>query len=70
VIIGTFKLGGLPGGHIILLVGIDDYDYIVNDPFGNANTNYKDKNGAGVIYPKELIKKVCSETPSYMSWKT
>jgi hypothetical protein len=52
VIIGTNKLGGLPGGHIILIVDQNNGDYIVNDPFGNAITKYKNKDGHEVRYPK------------------
>ena len=52
VIIGTDKMGGLPDGHIILLC---DYDkerdvFIVNDPFGNARSNYSDHDGEAVKY--------------------
>jgi len=53
VIIGTNKMGGLPGGHIILLV---DYDrdrrgFIVNDPYGDARGNYLYAHGEGAVYP-------------------
>ncbi len=53
VIIGTNKMGGLPGGHIILLCDYDaiNYSYLVNDPYGNALTGYKDPTGQGVPYP-------------------
>ena len=52
VIIGTNKMGGLPGGHIILLV---DYDhernaFVVNDPYGDATGNYLYAHGHGVRY--------------------
>lgn len=53
VIIGTKKMAGLPGGHIIL--GVDNADdgekIVVNDPFGNAATSYSNENGKGVVYP-------------------
>ena len=68
VIIGTDKLGGLPGGHIILLIGLEGSDYIVNDPYGNANTLYSDKNGKAVKYSQELIKTVCGVAPLYIGW--
>lgn len=57
VIIGTKRMGGLPGGHIILLVDYDraKHEFIVNDPFGNATTNYKDHNGAAVRYPYDWL---------------
>lgn len=52
VIIATKKLGGLPGGHIILIVDYDEKNnsYVVNDPYGNAKTKYLDKNGDSVLY--------------------
>lgn len=57
LILGTHKLGGLPGGHIILVV---DYNaktncLVCHDPFGNAMTNYKDHDGAYVEYPVEWL---------------
>jgi hypothetical protein len=53
IIIGTKKIGQLPDGHIILLAGYDDHKsmFYVNDPFGNARSNYADHDGQGVIYP-------------------
>jgi hypothetical protein len=55
VIIATKYLGGLPGGHIVLIVDYDEKSnsYIVNDPFGNAKTKYLDKNGDSVLYNAE-----------------
>jgi hypothetical protein len=55
VIIGTKKMGGLPGGHIIL--GVDNHNDKINcnDPYGNANTNYKDKNGEAVDYTFDMF---------------
>lgn len=57
VIVGTKKLGGLPGGHIILLTGYRNGAFIVNDPYGSALTNYRDHNGDSVIYPVDYLKK-------------
>lgn len=56
VLISTKKLGGLRGGHIILLVDnwqighISQKGFYVHDPYGNANSNYRDHNGKNVIY--------------------
>ncbi len=55
VILGTNKMAGLPGGHIILLVDQTEDSFVVNDPFGNATTGYVDKNGSMVKYPKDWI---------------
>jgi len=60
VIVGTNRLGGLKGGHIILIVDIDGEDFIVNDPYGNAQTNYKDHNGDSVRYPVAWLSKYLS----------
>lgn len=56
VIIGTYGLGGLPGGHIILIVDCDDKNIYVNDPYGDAITGYKTYTGAMRTYPIEWIK--------------
>lgn len=56
VIIGTKHMAGLPGGHIIL--GVDatpDGKVFCHDPYGDANTGYKDKNGENVIYHTGLF---------------
>jgi hypothetical protein len=55
VIIGTDKLGGLPGGHIMLAVGSTDTSLIAKDPYGDANTNYKNQNGDDVRYDFSFI---------------
>jgi uncharacterized protein YvpB len=70
VILQTNKLGGLPGGHIILLVGMENENFIVNDPYGNANTKYVDKNGHQVLYSKTLIASVSGYAPLYISFKS
>lgn len=50
VVLGTYKLGGLKGGHVLTVVGYDENrNFILYDPFGDPNTNYKSKNGKGVL---------------------
>jgi hypothetical protein len=56
VIIGTNKLPGLRGGHIVLVVGDDGENWIVHDPFGDATTAYVIRNGAYVRYNKTWLK--------------
>lgn len=53
VIIGTKKMGNLPGGHIILGVdnAPDGSGIICHDPYGDARTNYRSTDGAAVNYP-------------------
>lgn len=67
VIIGTSQMGGLPAGHIILGIGFDDIHIVCNDPFGNANTNYKDHSGASVYYEDTFLKKYF--TGRLLYWK-
>lgn len=56
-IIGTNKIGGLPGGHIIVAVRNAPGGVVVKDSYGNANTNYKDHNGDEIVIKDELLKK-------------
>lgn len=37
-------------GHVIVIVGYIDDCLIVNDPYGDVNTGYKEHNGAFVKY--------------------
>ena len=56
VIVGTKKLGGLAGGHIILIVDTARNGYIANDPFGDGlYSNYQKTNGHGVFYGKQSL---------------
>lgn len=60
VILGTSRLGGLRGGHIILVIGRESdangrLQWIVHDPFGDANANYSRENGAAVRYDAEML---------------
>ena len=57
VIIGTTALGGLKGGHVILLVekARDKNAYYVNDPYGDARTRYRRHDGGGVLYARKRI---------------
>lgn len=58
-IIGTRKIGGIRGGHMILILGYDrDRNvFFANDPYGNAKTNYKKTNGEQVEYNYAYLKK-------------
>jgi len=58
LIVGTNKMGDLPGGHIVLCVGVD-YDrevYYLNDPYGNPLSKYKDYEGGNVEIPMDYLK--------------
>jgi hypothetical protein len=57
MIIGTYKIGGLPGGHIIVADHIDpNGDIVVKDPAGDARMNYKAGSGDGAVYPLQMCK--------------
>lgn len=42
-------------GHIVVIIGLQGKDFIVHDPWGNYNTNYKDFNGKAVIYSEKTL---------------
>lgn len=54
VIIGT-KLTA--SGHIVMMIGSDQNGFHCNDPYGNANNNYKDQNGFEVYYRDSMLPK-------------
>lgn len=59
VIVGTKRLGGLSGGHIILLIGYNEEQrsFNVHDPYGSAVRNYTDENGENVVYHQDYLVK-------------
>lgn len=71
VILGTNKLGGLPGGHIILAIGHEaNGDLICHDPYGDANTRYKNINGQSVVYSREFLEPAIGKTKiRMMHWQ-
>ena len=42
--------GNFPNGHVIVIVGYNDKGWIAHDPYGDANTKYKNTNGMYVRY--------------------
>ncbi len=58
-------VGGLftHSGHIVVIIGYTPQGYIVNDPFGNALTGYRDSNGRRLVYPSDYMEKMCSPEP-------
>jgi hypothetical protein len=69
VMLGTNKIGKLPGGHIILIVGMISDGFIVNDPYGNAMTNYQTTNGREIVYPEDYLRKFAGEKVRCMYWE-
>jgi hypothetical protein len=55
VIFGTKRIGGLSGGHIILILEKVGTLYVCHDPFGDANTLYQSMQGAYVQYSSKMI---------------
>jgi hypothetical protein len=68
IVIGTDKMGNLPGGHIVLSVGKTDVQTIVHDPFGNPTTNYTNANGKYIYLMDSYLSKYFSNKILY--WKT
>jgi len=58
-IVATHKMGDLPGGHIVLITGVGDEQYIINDPFGNPLKKYVTGNGYGVVVPGAWFREQC-----------
>lgn len=52
--------GNFIGGHFVLIIGYDKVkkSWIVNDPYGNWLTGYKDHNGDSLEYPMAKVKKI------------
>ena len=47
-------------GHIICIAGYTPTGYIVNDPYGNALTGYRDTNGRKLFYPSAYMSQMCA----------
>jgi hypothetical protein len=46
-------------GHFVLIVGYDENgNWIVDDPYGNWNSRYKDENGSRVSYTIEAVNSI------------
>ena len=69
VILGTNKLGGLKGGHIILAIGYNDSGIICHDPYGNAVTGYRSAAGGGVLYGDSYLRNFTGEKIRCMYWR-
>ena len=69
IILGTSKLGGLPGGHIILAIGYTDEGIICHDPYGNAIKKYTSAAGANILYPDGFLRIATGEKIRCMYWR-
>lgn len=69
VILGTNKLGGLKGGHIILAVGYNESGIICLDPYGNALKKYQSANGAYILYPDNFLRIATGEKIRCLYWR-
>lgn len=45
-------------GHIVCLIGYNNQGFIVNDPWGDALTGYRDTEGARLLYPYNYMDNV------------
>jgi hypothetical protein len=62
VIIGILHRGSLSaptGGHMLVVIGKNGEDYVVNDPYGSLNDGYTGSvnNGKGAVYKKSVLEK-------------
>lgn len=55
-------------GHIVPIIGVEGDDFICNDPFGNALTKYRDRNGAKVLYPAAYMLKTMRSPGRDAKW--
>lgn len=59
VVIGINHRGSLEnptGGHMVAVIGkTASGDYIVHDPFGDLNTDYSNRDGAGKVYQRSVL---------------
>jgi len=69
VILGTTKMGKLPGGHIILAIGETPEAIVCNDPYGDALGNYINQDGRAVEYPKTFLRKYTGEKVRCIYWQ-
>jgi len=69
VILGTKKMGGLSGGHIILVSGYTAGGFYVNDPYGNALKKYKDHDGDSILYPYDFLRRYTGKHIRCIYWK-
>ena len=62
VIIGILHRGSLSaptGGHMLVVIGKNGEDYVVNDPYGSLNDGYTGSvnNGKSAVYKKSVLEK-------------
>ncbi len=59
VVIGILHHGSLDaptGGHMIVVIGrMANGDYVINDPYGDLNTEYEEENGESLIYTRNVL---------------
>lgn len=51
-------------GHIVVIIGLKGDDFIVHDPWGDANTKYRDKNGEARVYSFDYLERVVRDAPN------
>jgi len=47
------------GGHIVCVIGFDEFGYIVHDPYGDARSGYSETDGKGLRYPYGYMRDMC-----------
>ena len=72
VISGTFQQNGRPLEHIVAAVGYgngkDGFYFIIDDPWGNYRSDYKDHNGKGIKMPLEDFNRIMKPRGAAKKW--
>jgi uncharacterized protein YvpB len=55
-------------GHIVCVIGYTPTGYIVNDPWGDAQSGYWSTEGRKVFYPSSYMAKMCSPEGEGNAW--
>ncbi|MCL2808646.1 MAG: C39 family peptidase [Treponema sp.] len=72
VVSGEFRQNGKPLHHIVAAVGYgenkDGFYFIIDDPWGNHKTDYKDHNGKGVRLPLADFTRIMKPRSGAKKW--
>jgi len=49
-------------GHYVMIVGYDENNWIIDDPYGDMKSGYKNPNGSKVYYSKEQVDKIIMQS--------
>lgn len=52
-------------GHVVALTGYNPHGWLIDDPWGNVNTRYKDQNGSNVRLSLDDMRRICGPNGNY-----